>query len=127
VTDPTTHGRVLELITSIVGYRHGNRTQRRLMGYKGGASVKVNVMLRDAATGRPVQAFMEKGSSSSGLLAGSNEEVQSKALKDVVENIAGEVKKYGRRKDDRETRDARRQNKSKGNREAQANSYNLPN
>jgi hypothetical protein len=92
-------GRALELVTSIIQYRRGNRLQRRLMGAMGGAMVKVNVVLRDAVSGRPIQAFMTKGSSSSGLFAGSNEEVQSKAIKEVVDNIASDVKKYGRRPD----------------------------
>jgi hypothetical protein len=99
VKAPKTGGRVLELVTSIVQYRRGNRTQRRLIGAMGGAMVKVNVVLRDAISGRPVQAFMEKGSSSSGLFAGTNEEVEGKAIKEVVSNIADEVKKYGRRGD----------------------------
>lgn len=97
VNTPPETGRALELVASIVQYRRGNHTQRRLMGFVGGAKVKVNVMLKDMASGRPVGAFITQGSSSSGKFAGSNDEVQSSALKEVAENIVTEIKKYKKR------------------------------
>jgi hypothetical protein len=91
-------GRTLELRAAIVEYRRGNRAQRQTMGWMGGAKLKVNVELRDLTSGRPVQAFTTQGSATSGLFGGSNEEVQAKALKNVVEKIVSEVKKTQRSK-----------------------------
>lgn len=128
---PAGGGRVLELVTSIVEYRRNN--------HGSGAKLKVNVMLRDLATGRPVQAFMEKGAGASRMFGGSDEEVEGKALKQVAGNIADEIKKYGRHNDDRENREAKaldkrknqheahRHDKHKDESESQANSYTLPN
>lgn len=90
-------GRTLELLPAIVQYRRGNRMQRRLIGYLGGAKVAVTVVLRDAVTKRPLATFLKRGESSSGKFAGTNEEVQTKALKEVAENIVREIEKDRKR------------------------------
>jgi hypothetical protein len=113
-------GRALELVPSIVAYRGGKMH---------GATVKVNVMLRDMVTKRPVQAFVEKGSASSGMFKGSSDDAESKALKEVSDNIADEVKKYGHPKREHESHDKHEAKKhdTKKDQQAQEQSYTLPN
>jgi hypothetical protein len=92
-----------ELLASILEYRRGNRTQRQMLGWKGGAKFKVRVILVDAATRQPILSFVEEGSHSSGLLGGSQEHVQARAMLDVANEIVKELKhaKFSTSKDDK--------------------------
>ena len=91
-----------ELLASILEYRRGNRTQRQMLGWKGGAKFKVRVILVDATTRQPILSFTEEGSHSSGLLGGSQEHVQARAMLDVANEIVKELKraKFSKSKDD---------------------------
>jgi hypothetical protein len=92
-----------ELLASILEYRRGNRTQRQMLGWKGGAKFKVRVILVDAATRQPILSFTEEGSHSSGLLGGSQEHVQARAMLDVANEIVKELKraKFSKSDDDK--------------------------
>jgi hypothetical protein len=83
----------VELLASILEYRRGNRAQRQLLGWKGGAKVKVRVIMVDAATRQPIFSFTEEGSHSSGLLGGTQEHVQSQAMLEVANGIVKELKR----------------------------------
>jgi hypothetical protein len=82
-----------ELLASILEYRRGNRAQRQLLGWKGGAKFKVRVIMVDAATRQPILSFVEEGSNSSGLLGGTQEHVQAKAMLDVANEIVKQLKR----------------------------------
>ncbi len=86
-------GKVLELRASIIGFRRGNRLQRQTLGFRGGSKMKLRVILVDAATNKPVTAFVKEGSYASGLWGGSQEEVQSRAILNVANAIVDELKK----------------------------------
>jgi len=55
-----------------------------------------------AATRQPILSFTEEGSHSSGLLGGSQEHVQARAMLDVANEIVKELKraKFSKSKDD---------------------------
>lgn len=86
-------GKVLELRASIIGFRRGNRLQRQTLGFRGGSKMTLRVILVDAANNKPVTAFIKEGSYSSGLLGGSQEAVQSRAILNVANAIVEELKK----------------------------------
>ncbi|HWR37271.1 MAG TPA: VWA domain-containing protein [Clostridia bacterium] len=84
-------GEKLELLATIVGYRRGNRLRRQFT-FGGAARIKVQVILRDAATAEPVLAFTEEGSASAGLFGGSNEQMQTRAIMTVVNKIISRLR-----------------------------------
>ncbi|MCU1285533.1 MAG: hypothetical protein JWO13_1883 [Acidobacteriales bacterium] len=85
-------GKKLDLLATIIEYRRGNRTQRQFMGFRGGAKFKVQVLLVDSATRKPVMTLNEEGSSASGLFGGSQELVQTKAMLELVDKIVDDLR-----------------------------------
>jgi hypothetical protein len=82
-----------ELLASILEYKRGNRAQRQLLGWRGGAKFRVRVIMVDAATRQPIMSFTDEGTHSSGLLGGTNEHVQAQAMLDVANEIVKELKR----------------------------------
>jgi hypothetical protein len=86
-------GKKLDLLATIIEYRRGNRLQRQLMGWRGGAKFKVQILLVDSATRNPVMTFTEEASSATGLFGGSQELVQTKAMLELVDRIVDDLRR----------------------------------
>jgi von Willebrand factor type A domain len=87
-------GNALERRATVVEFRHGNKAARQfLAGVKGGAKMKLRVVLVDTSTNKPVIAFTREGSYASGLWGGSPEHVQAQAMLSVANQIVDELKR----------------------------------
>lgn len=81
------------VMSRLLDYQRGSRMQRQFIGWKGEARYKVQLSVFDSATHQPVFAVAEKGSSASGFLGGSQEEVHAKAVKRLVTRLVTDLKK----------------------------------
>jgi hypothetical protein len=86
-------GRRMEILATLVEFRRGNRIQRQFIGWKGGARVKLQVLVVDAATRQPLMSFVKEATSSVGPFGGSQELVQTKAMLNVVNQIVKELRR----------------------------------
>jgi hypothetical protein len=87
-------GNALELRATVVEFRRGNKLERQFMaGMKGGAKMKIRVILVDASTNKPVLAFTKTGTNASGMWGGSPEHVQAQAMLNVANQIVDELKR----------------------------------
>jgi len=92
-TAPVAPRTTLELLPSIVAFKPGNHLKRGTAGLLGSgvARVKVQFVLRDAATRKPILAFVKEGVGPSGLLGGDDErnemEAMLRAARSAVEEI----------------------------------------
>lgn len=85
-------GTTLELLATVVGLERGNRLSWRFLA-AGGTRMKVQVVLRDAATQKPVLSLVQEGSAVSGLFSGGEEQVQSKAVLSAANGIIDQIRK----------------------------------
>jgi hypothetical protein len=85
-------GTKLELLATVVGVEQGNRLSWRFLA-AGGTRMKVQVVLRDAATQQPVLSLVQEGTAVSGLFSGGEEQVQSKAVLRTVNGIIDQIRK----------------------------------
>jgi hypothetical protein len=85
----------LELLATIVGFKRGSHLKRGTAGILGSgvARVKVQFILRDAATRKPVLSFVKDGAGASGLLAGSDENNEIQAMLRVVKAAVEQVQR----------------------------------
>ena len=87
-------GNALELRATILEFRRGNKVQRQfLIGVKGGAKMKLRVILVDTSTNQAVLAFTKEATYASGLWGGSPEHVQAQAMLNVANEIVNELKR----------------------------------
>lgn len=87
-------GNALELRATVVEFRRGNKVARQfLAGMKGGAKMKLRVVLVDTNTNKPVLAFNKEATYASGLWGGSAEHVQTQAMLRVANEIVEELKR----------------------------------
>jgi hypothetical protein len=91
-TTPADETDTLTLLPRLLEYRKGSRLQRQFIGWKGEARYVLQVSLFNAATRQPVAAFVEKGTSASGVFGGSDEVVHAKAMHSVVNKIIDDLK-----------------------------------
>jgi hypothetical protein len=83
----------LSLLPTLLEYRKGSRMQRQFIGWKGEARYILQVSFFNATTRQPIAAFVEKGSSASGVFGGSDEVVHAKARHSVIEKIVDDIKR----------------------------------
>jgi hypothetical protein len=82
----------VSLLPTLLEYRKGSRVQRQFIGWKGEARYVLQVSLFNAATRQPVVAFVEKGTSASGVFGGSDDIVHAKARDRVIDKIVDDLK-----------------------------------
>lgn len=85
-------GQKLELLATLVGVQRGSRFSWKFLA-SGGTQMKVQVVLRDAATQQPVLSLVQEGSAVSGLLSRGEEQVQSRAVLHAVNGIIAQIRK----------------------------------
>jgi len=85
----------VELVGTIVEFRGGNYFKRSTVGLlgSGAAKLKIDFVLRDAATGETVLSLPESCSGASGLLRRSNEKNQNQATRRLIENLMKDLQR----------------------------------
>lgn len=95
-------GTELELLPMVLAFHQPSSNQRHFLSpFAGGSRLKVQVVLRDAATHEPIGAFVEEASASQGWFSGSDERNQAEAMMSVVNKIVTRVrdmKKTGKKR-----------------------------